>query len=110
MAPQAARRLFRKGYPRLSRFRFPIKHRARLMRPNMPEAAVCVDSCTGCSMNPLEFLELELEGWERRLDEGELPSFGDLSRLAGTAKKIHKILERNSLVEGAGSGSSEAQR
>jgi hypothetical protein len=67
---------------------------------DLPEGSVCLDSCDGCSMKLLEFLESELEGWERRLEQGEQPNFGDLSRLAGTARKIHRVLERNGLVEG----------
>ena len=66
----------------------------------LPEASVCGDSCDGCSMKLLEFMESELEGWERRLDQGVRPNFGDLSRLAGTARNIHKSLLRNGLVEG----------
>ena len=71
---------------------------------DLPEAAVCTDSCNGCAMKLLEFMASELEGWERRLDEGERPDFRDLSRLAGTARKIHRVLEQNGLVDGEPSG------
>lgn len=66
---------------------------------DLPEAAVCRDSCDGCSMKLLEFMESELESWERRLDHGEQPNFGDLARLAGTGRKIYTILERNGLLK-----------
>ena len=65
---------------------------------DLPEAQMCSDSCNGCSMKLLEFLESELQGWEARLQDGEQPSFGDLSRLAKTAGKVHAVLERNGLV------------
>jgi hypothetical protein len=63
-----------------------------------PRAPICTGTCEGCSMKLLEFLDSELTGWERRLDTGERPGLGDLSRLAGTARKIHTVLARNGLV------------
>lgn len=65
---------------------------------DLPEAKMCSDSCDGCSIKLLEFLESELQDWERELDVGKQPNFGDLARLANTGKKIFKILERNGLV------------
>jgi len=63
-----------------------------------PEDQVCSGPCDGCSMKLLAFLESELEGWERRLDQGERPNFGDLSRLAKVSRKVYGVLERNGLV------------
>lgn len=68
-----------------------------------PEAQVCMGPCDGCSMKLLAFLDSELEGWERRLDEGEQPNFGDLSRLAKISRKVYGVLERNALVGPASS-------
>jgi hypothetical protein len=65
----------------------------------LPEAQMCSDSCDGCSIKLLEFLESELQDWERKLDVGKQPNLGDLARLANTGKKIFKILERNGLVQ-----------
>ncbi len=59
---------------------------------------MCLDSCNGCSVKLLEFLESELQGWEARLRAGEQSSFGDLLRLAKVAGKVHAVLERNGLV------------
>ncbi len=64
-----------------------------------PETAVCMDECKGCSMKMLEYLESELDNWEYRLAQGESPNFGDLSQLAGSAKKIYRVLKINGLVE-----------
>lgn len=66
-----------------------------------PEAQLCSADCTGCSQKLLGFLNGELEDWERRLDAGERPNFGDLDRLAKTSRRIYRVLERNGLVGGA---------
>jgi len=65
---------------------------------DLPEAQQCAGPCEGCSMKLLAFLEGELEAWERRLDEGERPNLGDVSRLARTSRKIHRVMEKNGLV------------
>ena len=67
-----------------------------------PEAVVCTGECQGCSRKLLEFLESEFEDWERRLDAGERPGLGDLSRLIRTSRKVRRILIRNGLIEDAG--------
>jgi hypothetical protein len=64
-----------------------------------PGARVCTGNCNGCSMKLLDYLDSELQGWERRLADGERPNLGDLSGLARTARKIHRVLARNGLVE-----------
>jgi len=65
---------------------------------DMPEARMCEGVCKGCSMKLLEYLEMEIETWEYRLDQGDIPNFGDLKRLAKSSKKIYKVLEINGLV------------
>jgi len=65
---------------------------------DLPQARVCAGPCEGCSVKLLDYLESELEGWEHRLDDGEQPTFGDLSRLAKSARKIHKVLAANGLL------------
>ena len=59
---------------------------------------VCADSCRGCSVKLVEYITLEMETWEYRLDEGDIPTFGDLDRLARSCTKIHRALHRNGLV------------
>ena len=63
-----------------------------------PAAQVCTGTCDGCSMKLLGFLATELQAWECRLDAGEQPTLGDLSRLARTSRKVYTVLERNGLV------------
>lgn len=65
---------------------------------DLPQAQRCLGHCQGCSMKLLQFLDGELEAWERRLDGGEQPGFEELSDLMRTAKKVHRVLERNGLI------------
>ncbi|MGQ9658851.1 MAG: hypothetical protein ACUVQI_02005 [Thermochromatium sp.] len=64
-----------------------------------PEAAVCTGACQGCSRKLLDFLEGELDDWERRLDAGERPGLGDLSRLIQTVCKVQRVLIQNGLIQ-----------
>ncbi|WP_295391405.1 hypothetical protein [uncultured Thiodictyon sp.] len=66
-----------------------------------PQSRVCTGACDGCSRKLLDFLEGELDDWERRLAAGEAPRLGDLSRLARTSRKVYAVLERNGLVGSA---------
>ena len=64
------------------------------------QSRVCTGACDGCSRKLLDFLEGELEDWERRLAAGHSPKLGDVSRLARTSRKVYAVLERNGLVRG----------
>ena len=61
---------------------------------------LCTDSCKGCSMKILEFLETELEAWEQKLQDGVQPDFGDIKRMSKTCKKVYGVLMKNGLVSG----------
>ena len=65
---------------------------------DMPEAQLCEGCSKGCSMKLLEYLQMEIENWEYRLEQGDIPNFGDLKRLAKSSKKIYKVLQVNGLV------------
>ncbi len=67
-----------------------------------PAAQVCTGDCQGCSRTLLEFLQTELDAWECRLNQGECPGLGELSRLARIARRIHRVLKENSLIEADG--------
>ena len=62
------------------------------------EASLCFDDCNGCSKKLLEFIAMELDDWEVRLNKGINPTFGDLDKLARTCKKVHCVLQRNDLL------------
>lgn len=65
-----------------------------------PETEMCADdsSCQGCSLKLLEFLAMELDNWQQKLDDGEVPNFGDLARLGKSSQKIYKTLQRNGII------------
>lgn len=69
-----------------------------------PASQVCSGECNGCAMKLLEYLDGELGDWEQRLEAGEAPQFGDLSRLAKTSRKVHAALKRNGLIEDEDAG------
>lgn len=59
---------------------------------------ICNDDCRGCSMKLIEYLASEIDNWEYRLDQGDVPSFRDLDRFARSATRIRRVLARNGLV------------
>ncbi len=59
---------------------------------------VCSEDCRGCSMKLLEYLDSELESWEYRLNQHEVPDFRDLSRLERSGRKVYKALQKNGLI------------
>lgn len=63
-----------------------------------PESSLCLGPCTGCSKKLIEFLDDQLCDWQSKLEAGYQPKLGDLNRLAKTAKKIHKVLAKNSFI------------
>lgn len=65
-----------------------------------PEAQICADdtSCKGCSLKLLEYLDMELDNWQDKLNQGESPSFGDLNKLSKTSRKIYTTLKNNGLI------------
>ena len=63
-----------------------------------PAADLCSDTCAGCSRKLLDYLEMELENWESRLDQGEIPNFGDINKIARSSKKIYNALKKNGLI------------
>ncbi|WLI74500.1 hypothetical protein [Halomonas alkalicola] len=77
-------------------------HEIRAQVPfDTPESSLCRGPCRGCSKKLLEFLDTELEEWEGRLEEGEVPRFGDLARLGRLARKVVAALRRNGLIASA---------
>lgn len=64
----------------------------------LPESQLCADECKGCSLKLLEFLDIELSEWEERLQQGEVPSLGDVHHVAKVSKKIHRVLDSNGIL------------
>lgn len=65
------------------------------------QARACSGDCSGCSQKLLVYLEEELAAWEQRLAEADLPSLADLSGLAKSARRIHRVLVRNGILSEA---------
>ena len=66
---------------------------------NLSPLEVCGDECRGCSIKLIEYIAMELETWEQRLDDGFIPTFGDLDRLGRSCSRIHRVLTNNGLIE-----------
>ena len=64
----------------------------------LSDEEICGDSCEGCSSKLLIYLETELDAWESRLMAGEIPTLGDLDRLAKQGRKIHRVLQQNGII------------
>ena len=65
-----------------------------------PQAVMCADSnsCQGCSVKLLEFLAMETDNWQQKLDDGVVPDFRDLAKLEKTARAVYRTLQRNGLI------------
>ena len=59
---------------------------------------ICTDECRGCSIKLIEYIAMEMDNWEYRLDGGVIPTFGDLDKLARSCKRIYQALLKNGLV------------
>jgi hypothetical protein len=59
---------------------------------------ICTDECRGCSIKLIDYIAMEMDYWEYRLDDGVIPTFGDLDKLARSCKKIYRALLKNGLV------------
>ena len=66
---------------------------------NLPESYICSGRCHGCSLKLLDFLALQLEEWEDRLQAGEQPNFGDLRKLTRIARQVYRVMDRNNLLD-----------
>ncbi len=65
----------------------------------MTEEELCADTCThGCPKKLLEYLDMEITDWEQRLENGEIPNFGDIRKLSGSSEKIHRALVKNHIL------------
>ena len=65
---------------------------------NLSFDGYCVGECDRCPEKLLEFLDMELSGWEARLKEGETPNLGDVHGLARSCKEVYDILEEHGFV------------
>ena len=64
----------------------------------MNDARVCSGTCIGCAKKLLEYLEQEIISWETSLAQNEIPTLGDINKLARSSKKIYKVLQLNNIL------------
>ena len=65
----------------------------------MTEEELCADTGThGCPKKLLEYLDMEITEWEQRLENGEIPNFGDIRKLSRSSEKIYRALVRNNIL------------
>tara|TARA_R110002050_G_scaffold129250_8_gene250778 strand:+ start:3070 stop:3336 length:267 start_codon:yes stop_codon:yes gene_type:complete len=63
-----------------------------------PEHEICEGKCVGCAKKMLEYMGSELDHYQCQLDNGEIPTLGELNDLARIAKKVHRNMVKNNLV------------
>lgn len=59
----------------------------------------CEGRCDECPEKLLEFLDMDLSGWESRLKRGEVPNLGDVHTLAEACKEVYSILQKKGFVK-----------
>ena len=65
----------------------------------MTEDELCADTCSyGCPKKLLEYIDMEITDWEQRLENGEIPNFGDVRKLSRTSENIYRVLIKNNIV------------
>lgn len=60
---------------------------------------LCDGECKVCALKLIEYLDMQLEDWQQRINDQQTPDFRDLSRLERTSRKIHAALVKNGLIE-----------
>ncbi|KGJ87913.1 hypothetical protein [Thalassotalea sp. ND16A] len=65
---------------------------------NVSEANICGISCIGCPKKLLELVDTELCEWEQKINHGDVPKLGEISRLGKLCKNVRRGLKRNGLV------------
>ena len=63
-----------------------------------PDAQICGDTCVGCPKKLLELVEIEIMHWESEIENGESPTFDDISGFAKLCKNIRRGLVRNGVM------------
>jgi len=102
--PSQAKTKVKVSKPSVSYAMAELIHQVRDEIPfDIPTAELCKGPCKGCPKKLLEYLDMELEDWEGRLNNSEQPRLGDIQRLARRSKKIYRSLEKNGLLDSSDS-------
>ncbi len=65
---------------------------------NLPETELCAGACHGCPKKLIEFLEAELNHWDKTLKNNGVPLLGEVDKLAKTSRKIYSALQKNKII------------
>lgn len=76
---------------------------------HLSPSELCQHSCTGCPKKLMEFMETELDNHEQQLDAGDIPTLGDINKLARTSRKVHKVMVKNGLALPASAAGMDAK-
>ncbi|MCW3171839.1 hypothetical protein [Shewanella subflava] len=65
-----------------------------------PELAVCGSgkTCEGCPKKLLEIVDSEINYWQSELEQGEIPTFGEIEKLAKLCNNVNRGLKRNGII------------
>lgn len=63
-----------------------------------PNINICGDTCVGCPKKLIELVETEMMHWESALEQGEIPTFREISGFAKLCKNVRRGLVRNGLL------------
>lgn len=66
---------------------------------DIPPAQLCDGVCRGCAKKLLDFFDAELCAWQDELDEGLIPTLGDIQKRSKMATKLYQGLKKNGLVK-----------
>lgn len=97
VAPSASRAAMKPKPPEAMR-RLIRQVRDALPFRRSPEE-LCSGGCKPCAPKLLEYLATELDEWDERLDRGEVPTLGEIDRLARSSRKVYEALRKAGMIE-----------
>lgn len=77
---------------------YNLIHQARELLPfDLTEEQLCTDHCLCCRKKLLEFVEIRIIDWEKRLGNNETPKLGEVTKFARTINKVYLALTKEHL-------------
>ena len=64
----------------------------------MAEAEICAGKCIGCPKKLMEYMSMEVDYWQCRLEQNDAPDLAEFTNFANRSKRIYKSLSKNGLV------------
>lgn len=66
---------------------------------NVSLSSDCEGRCDVCPYKRLEWLDIELSDWQKRLNRGDTPTLTDLEILARNCKEVYEILHKEGVIK-----------